>query len=128
MAARAAGRRENMYTIPRTSSLETVAEISSALDGVTLGSMEACAIIHAQTRNSAYEIFLLDPKSGRALVRGGESFTEPMEVIVNGSTFGGCMLKAGWLGVGLQMEFFANGQRTVTSPVQSLRVEHVGNL
>jgi hypothetical protein len=35
------------------------------------------------------------------------------------------MLKAGWLGVGLRMEIYVNGQRTVTSPVQSLRVERV---
>ena len=35
------------------------------------------------------------------------------------------MLKAGWLGVGLRMEVYANGRRTVTSPVQSLSVEHV---
>jgi hypothetical protein len=35
------------------------------------------------------------------------------------------MLKMGWLGVGLRMEFYANGQRTVTSPLQSLRVERV---
>lgn len=126
MTARAAGRREIMYTIPRNFSLEAVAEISPALEGVILESMEACDTIHVRTRNSAYEIFLLDPKSGRALVRGGECFAEPMEVIVSGSTFGGCMLKAGWLGIGLQMEFLANGQRTITSPVQSLRVEPVG--
>jgi len=35
------------------------------------------------------------------------------------------MLKSGWLGVGLQMEINANGYSHVTSPVQSLRVEHV---
>jgi hypothetical protein len=76
-----------------------------------------------RTRNSAYEIFLLHPNSGRAIVRGGEYFAEPVEATVSGSTFGGCMLKAGWLGVGLRMEIYVNGQRTVTSPVQSLRVE-----
>jgi len=48
-----------------------------------------------------------------------------VEATVSGSTFGGCMLKLGWLGVGLRMEIYANGQRTVTSPVQSLRVERV---
>jgi hypothetical protein len=128
MIARAAGRREIMYTIPRNFSLEAVAEISPALEGVILESMEACDTIHARTRNSVYEIFLLDPKSGRALVRGGKCFAEPMEVIVNGSTFGGCMLKAGWLGVGLQMEFLANGRRTITSPVQSLRIGHIGKV
>src|SRR5262249_10221184 len=86
---------------------------------------EACDMIQARTRNSVYEIFLLDPKSGRALIRGGVHFAEPVEAIVCGSTFGGCMLKVGWLGVGLRMEISANGGRTVTSPVQSLRVERI---
>jgi hypothetical protein len=87
--------------------------------------LEACDLIQARTRNSVYEIFLLEPQSGRALVRGGKHFTEPMEATVSGSTFGGCMLKMGWLGVGFRMEINANGQRTVTTPIQSLRVEHV---
>ena len=95
------------------------------LEGVTLTALEACDTIQARTRNSVYEIFLLEPKTGRALVRGGKYFAEPMEATVSGSTFGGCMLKVGWLGIGLRMEFYANGQRTVTSPVQSLRVERV---
>ena len=114
-----------MYTVPRYCSLDEVAEISPILEGVTLMAMEACDMIQARTHNSEYEIFLLDPKSGRALVRGGKFFAEPVEATVIGSTFGGCMLRAGWLGVGLRMEICGNGQRTVTSPVQSLRVERV---
>jgi hypothetical protein len=114
-----------MYTIPRYCDLDGGAEISPLLEGVTLMALEDCDMIQVRTRNSDYEIFLLDPKSGRALVRGGKFFAEPVEATVSGSTFGGCMLKAGWLGVGLRMEIFTNGQRTVTSPVQSLRVECV---
>jgi hypothetical protein len=117
--------RKNMYAIPRFCDLDIVIEVSPLLDGVTLMTMKACDTIHVRTRNSDYEIFLVEPKSGRAIVQGGESFTEPVEATVSGSTFGGCMLKMGWLGVGLRMEIYANGQRTVTSPVQSLRVEHV---
>jgi hypothetical protein len=112
-----------MYAIPRYCDLDGVTEISPLLEGVTLMALEACDTIYVRTRNSDYEIFLLDPKSGRALVRGGECFAEPVEATVSGSSFGGCMLKAGWLGVGLRMEIYANGQRTVTSPVRSLRVE-----
>jgi len=114
-----------MYAIPRYCDLDGVSEISPLLEGVTLMALEACDTIHVRTRNSDYEIFMLDPESGRALVRGGECFAEPVDATVSGSTFGGCMLKAGWLGVGLRMEIYANGQRTVTSPVQSLSVEHV---
>src|SRR5262245_9464754 len=114
-----------MRTIPRYCDLDGVIEISPLLEGVALMALDACDTIHVRTRNSDYEIFLLDPKSGRAIVRGGECFIEPVEATVSGSTFGGCMLKAGWLGVGLRMEIYVNGQRTVTSPVQSLRVERV---
>src|SRR5215510_8909654 len=114
-----------MYTVPRYSDLDGVIEISPLLEGVALTALEACDTIHVRTRNSDYEIFLLDPKSGRALVRGGEYFAEPVEATVSGSTFGGCMLKVGWLGVGLSMEIYVNGQRTVTSPVKSLRVQSV---
>src|SRR5215510_8160970 len=114
-----------MNTIPRYCTLDGVAEISPAYEGVNLGTLEACDMIQARTRNSVYEIFLLDPNSGRALVRGGKFFAEPVEGTVCGSTLGSCMLMAGWLEVGLRMEIFANGQRTVTSPVQSLRVERV---
>src|SRR5262247_3752966 len=114
-----------MYTIPRYCDLDGVIEISPLLEGVALMALEACDTIHVRTRNSDYEIFLLDPKSGRSLVRGGEYFAEPVEATVSGSTFGGCMLMTGWLGVGLRMEIYVNGRRTVTSPVESLRVERV---
>jgi len=114
-----------MYTIPRYCALDGGAEISPTLDGVMLMTLEACDMIQARTRNSVYEIFLLEPKSGRALVRGGKRFAEPVEATVSGSTFGGCMLKIGWLGVGLRMEIYENGHRTVTTPIQSLRVERI---
>ena len=113
-----------MYTVPQCCTLDGATKISKELEGVTLGTLEAYDTIHAQTRNSEYKIFLLDPKSGRALVEGGKYLKEPVEATVSGSTFGGCMLKMGWLGVGLRIEMNVNGQRLETSPVQGLRVEH----
>jgi hypothetical protein len=113
-----------MYTIPEYLTLDWVTEISDELEGVTLEKLKPCNTIHARTRNSDYEIFLLDPESGRALVKGGKYFAEPVEATVSGSSFGGSMLKMGWLGVGLGMEFNANGQYVMTSPVEELRVEH----
>ena len=112
-----------MYAVPEYCTLDGVTRIDSALEGVSLRTLAAYDTIQAQTVNNVYEIFLLDPESGRALVRGGKYFAEPTEATVNGSTFGGSVLKMGWLGVGLRIEIRANGKRTVTSPVQSLRVE-----
>lgn len=105
---------------------DEVIEISENVEGVTLEKLRPCDMIHARTCNSDYEIFLLDPESGRALVRGGKYFVEPTEAIVSGSNFGGSMLKSGWLGHGLRMEFNVKGYRIATSPIMELRVEHGG--
>src|SRR4029434_7625148 len=95
-----------MYTIPRYCDLDGVSEISPLLEGVTLMTLKACDTIHVRTRNSDYEIFMLDPKSGRALVRGGEYFAEPVEATMSGSTFGGCLPKIGWPGRRLRVEIY----------------------
>ena len=56
------------------------------LEGVMLNALSAWDIIHACTKNSDYEIFLLDPATGRALVRGGKYLVVPTEATVSGST------------------------------------------
>jgi hypothetical protein len=112
-----------MSIVPNFCTLEGITEISAGLSGVTLTALGACDIIHAQTSNSDYEIFLLDPATGRAVVRGGKHLVAPTEATVNGSTLGGCMIKMGWLGVGLRMEIYVGKRCLITTPVESLRVE-----
>jgi hypothetical protein len=114
-----------MYTIPRFGTLDSASEIGLQLEGVVLHTLKAGDTIHARTRNHDYEISLLDPESGRALVRGGKYFAEPTEAVVSGSTIGSGQIIEGWLGVGLRMEIHAEGQYLVTTPVESLRVEQV---
>jgi hypothetical protein len=103
--------------------LDGFIELSASQEGVALHSLAVFDTICARTLNSDYTIFLLNPETGRALVQGGRYFTEPAEATVSGSTFGGCMLKMGWLGLGLRIEICARGQRIVTSPIQSLRIK-----
>lgn len=111
-----------LHTIPRYCSLDGFAELS-ACDGIALRNLHAFDAIRIKTLNSEYYIFLIEPESGKALVQGGRYFAEPVEATVSGSTFGGCMMKMGWLGVGLRIELCFNGQRIVTSPVRSLDLE-----
>jgi hypothetical protein len=114
----------HIHSIPRYCSLDGFTELSSSIDGVALRNLSPFDTIRAKTLNSDYYIFLIEPETGRALVQGGRFFAEPVEATVSGSTFGGCMLKMGWLGVGLRVEVYANGQRIVTSPVRSLQIEY----
>lgn len=111
-----------LHTIPRYCSLDGFAELSAS-EGIALRFLASFDTIRAKTLNSEYFIFLLEPETGKALVQGGRYFAEPVEATVSGSTFGGCMLKMGWLGVGLRIELCFNGQRIVTSPVRSLDLE-----
>ncbi|MBX3279449.1 MAG: hypothetical protein KF868_15710 [Acidobacteria bacterium] len=112
-----------LHTIPRYCSLDGFAELS-ANEGFAIRTLAPFDTIRLRTLNSDYYIFLVEPETGKALVQGGRFFAEPIEAVVSGSTFGGCMLKMGWIGVGLRVEICYNGQRIVTSPVQSLQVEH----
>ena len=102
--------------------LDEAVRVSDGLEGITLRALDVYDTIQVRTRYSDYELLLLDPESGQALVRGGDYFVEPMEVTVNGSTFGGCMLKSGWLGVGLRMELYCHGRGIITSPIVSVSV------
>lgn len=117
-------RGKRMHEIPQCCSLEGLTEISGSLQGVELATLVPFDTIVVRTVNSHYRIFLLDPETGRALLEGGGQITEPVEARVIGSSFGGSILRTGWIGVGLRMEAWANGKYIRTSPVQSLCVAH----
>ena len=102
--------------------LDEAVRVSDGLEGVRLNTLTRSDTIHARTLNSDYELTLIDPASGQVRLKGGKSFASSVEATVSGSTFGGWMIKLGWLGVGLRMEFNTGGQRFVTTPVQSLTV------
>jgi len=114
---------DHMQVIPRYALLKQV-EVNPSLEGVALETLTPFDTLCVRTRNSDYRIFLLDPKRGRVLVEGGRQFVEPVEAVVNGSAFVGSTFKIGWIGVGLRIEFWTNGNLVSTSPVQSVRVEH----
>ncbi len=108
--------------IPRWCGLEYLVEIDPTHKGVELETLEPFDTIWVRTLNSEYRIFLLDPKTGRALVEGGRHFVEPVEATVSGSTFGGCTIKMGWIGIGLRLEFWTERKWIHTSTVQSVLV------
>jgi hypothetical protein len=114
---------KEMQAIPRSCSLEGLTEISRT-EGVELAKLVPFDTIAVRTVNSDYRIFVLDPETGRALLDGGGQITEPVEARIFGSSFGGSVLRPGWIGVGLRMEALVNDKYIRTSPVQSLCVAH----
>jgi hypothetical protein len=102
-------------------SLEGFADEVSRSDAVDLGQLDPLTHLVVETQNTRYEIFVLDPKERKVLVRGGKYFVEPVEACLNGSSFGGGFVKLGAIGVGMRMEIHAGGRRIITSRVRSIR-------
>ena len=71
---------------------------------------------------SIYEITIIEGRSGEILVRGGQFFPELTPARLTGATIGGCFCKMRGIYTGFRMEINASGQRTVTTPVESIGV------
>ena len=110
-------------TIPQDCSPIGFGKRRVSLESVELRRLNVSDRICVRTRNSSYRLTLLDPEAGRVLIEGGRFFDKPVEGTVLGALFGG-FLKLHWIGVGLALEIHADGSPFVTSPVQSLYVEH----
>src|SRR4029077_15955907 len=84
--------------------------------------MEDMEKLVIQTRNSLYEIIIIDGRRGEILVRGGQFFPELTPARLAGATLGGSFCKMRGIYTGFRMEINANGKRTVTTPVESIGV------
>ncbi len=114
------------YRTPMSSQSERDANPSSALLPleVPLETLQPFDTILVHTVNTDYRILLLDPKTGRALVEGGQYLTEPREGSVTGSKLHDSTFKLGSVAVGYQLEMWVDERILSTSPVQSISVEH----
>lgn len=94
---------------------------------VMLESLAAFDTILLRTHNSDYRILLLDPKTGRALVEGGDYIVEPTEALVRGSAVVGDAFKSGTISVGCRLEMWVGERAFLTSPVKAVSVKHNGD-
>jgi hypothetical protein len=90
--------------------------------GIDVDELEPGTHLVVRTTRSCYRFDMLD-RERHAQVVGGTMFPEPSEVRIDGSTSGGTVIKTGWVGVGMRLEFSFEGKRVTTSPVQSVSIE-----
>jgi hypothetical protein len=108
--------------LPALGSLEDFVNDSEFTDGVAIDDLERGAIVSVHTQNSCYRFEVLDNRTHRARVVGGW-FHEPTQVGIEGSTAGGSVIRAGWVGVGLRLELSLGLRRITTSAVTHVAVE-----
>ncbi len=88
--------------------------------GVDLYNLSSDIKLEVITLNNTYNLTLTD-KPGTLFVSGGY-FKKETSVYFTGCTFGGTMIKIGWLGLDMHMEFWLGVNRVTTSPVQKVKI------
>ena len=91
-------------------------------EGVQLASLADMSELIVETRNSVYEITIIDGPGREILIRGGKYFPERTAARLCGSSLRGSFLKLGGIYAGFSMEILCEGQTIVTSPVQAIRL------
>jgi|SRR3989344_9074230 len=94
---------------------------SEFMGGVRLDNVPSEILFEVETRNHIYVIKYLG--NGEALISGHPTFCpEPTRVCINGSTWGGSMLKPRFIGRGMQLEFMCPAHGVVTiSEISEIR-------
>ncbi len=112
----------DQHRVPRRSTLAGFTEELAERPGIALAQLEPFSRLQVETRNTLYDLTVLDPWEGRLVIQGGRYFPTPTSVILIGSSFGGSLLKLRWLGSGLRIELMAGDVKVVTSPVKTVDV------
>lgn len=88
--------------------------------GLDFDALPAGSIVEVQTKNTLYTI---RKEVARTLIKGHSKYCpEWVECHIAGSTWGGSMLKIGFIGNGMHLEFTFNGKTITTSPIRSVKV------
>lgn len=108
--------------------IETFATAAESAGGIRLRDLAAFDRLFIRTRNSVYDVTILDGQSSRILVAGGFFLLGPVEALLSGATLGGSLLKVGWILQGFHLEFLHDRQRVVTTRVRDVRIAPAADL
>ena len=89
--------------------------------GIFLKDMKIGSIIKVQTQNTLYIIKKISDKEYE--INGNKTYCPvSTKCFISGSTWGGSMIKVGFIGIGMHLEFCTN-KRITTSTIQSITIE-----
>lgn len=116
------GNRPRELAVPRHCTLSGFTESMADRKGLHVSHLEPLTRLELKTRNSLYQITVLEPHRWKVIVRGGRFFPTETSAYLCGSGYGGTLLKVAWVGIGLCCELSAEGLRVVTSPVEDFHI------
>jgi hypothetical protein len=108
---------EMFQTSPHLSAVVNRRIVQSEVEGgVHLGDLPTGAVLEIETENRSYMIEYRG--LNQALISGHPIFCpQPTLVTINGSTWGGSMIKTGYIGRGMRLEFRSPEFEPITTSV-----------
>ncbi len=101
---------------------------SETSGGLPLKDVPDGSVVEVHTRNSVYRIAVADRDRARVAIQrirgNNQFFTNPELVQLRGSTFGGSVLKIGWIGIGMYLELNTPYGIVATSTIRSVVVKN----
>jgi hypothetical protein len=93
-------------------------------NGVDITKLDPGTKLEVHTQNSLYRIVVLNPDKRKVEIEGGEHIPEAEEAFLMGSTWGGSMIRLGWIGHTMRMEIHRQQWvgPLITTSVKSLRI------
>ena len=82
--------------------------------GIDVHKLKPGTKIEVRTVRSFYEFEVVGPP-GYLMARGGKHIDGRQKIYFSGSTYGGSMIRQGWIGQGMNMEFICNRRRISTT-------------
>lgn len=98
---------------------------SEKAGGVFLKNVPVNSTINIKTGNSLYTVHKTD--SGETIKGHPKYCPSPVDCRINGSTHGGSIIKIGWIGIGMHLEFFLTetDKMITTSAIESIGITTV---
>jgi hypothetical protein len=95
---------------------------SELAGGVWFKDLPRGSVVKVQTRNTLYTIERRE--DGDYISGNGRYCREPVKANITGSTWGGSMIKVGWIGIDMLLEFSTSEHvRVTTSTIREVWVE-----
>ena len=91
-------------------------------NGLQMDGLDPLETLEVQTKNTTYEISVMDARRGEVLVRGGSFFPMYTRARLAGASLAGSFLKVGGIYVGFCMEFQSEAGAIVTTRVRQICV------
>lgn len=92
------------------------------LEGIEIEKISEGQAVVVETKNSTYT-FTKTEGDRRVQVQGGKYFSDPTDAVLIGSTFGGSLIKTGWIGYSMHLEIAYGDTIIRTSPVKKATVK-----